>query len=148
MYIHLLGCTQCMASLSCTWKGGGRRGVSLFQGEQRVISPPTPPPPAGCGPPAHCPAGVVNLQQNGEGNGMWHCRAPIQYPTRPNHQQPQHPPTHPHRQGSGSTPDLSHSGLGCGDGTVVLLFGLTSLRSFSERVLDDISLIICSAPNR
>lgn len=86
------------------WEGG------LFQGAQRVISPP---PPAGRGASAHCPAGVVNLRQNGERNGMWHCRVSIQYPTGPNRQAATKPPTHPRSKGSGSTPDLGHSGLGC-----------------------------------
>lgn len=55
------------------------------------------------------------------------------------------PPTH--TQGSGSTPDLGHSGLGHGGGTVVLLFGLTLLRSISESECCDLqrrhTIIIC-----
>lgn len=50
-------------------------------------------------------------------------------------QSPEHPPmsyTHTLRQGSGSTPDLGHSGLGLVAGTVGLLSGLTS-ETFYER---------------
>lgn len=43
------------------------------------------------------------------------------------------PPYKTHTQGSGSTPDLGQCGLCGGDRTVVLLFALASLRSFSER---------------
>lgn len=100
-----------------TLSGGGGGGEDLVLGKGgyfRVHNESfPPPPPAGRGASAHCPAGVVNLQQNGERNGMWHCRVSIQYPTGPNCQAATTPPTHPRSKGSGSTPDLGHSGLGC-----------------------------------
>ena len=74
-------------------RGGGGGGLSLFQGEQQVISPPSHPR-QGAALRLIVRPGVVNLQQNGEGIGMWHCRFSDQYPMGPNHQQPQHPPTH------------------------------------------------------
>lgn len=85
--------------------------MSLFQGKQRVISPHSDPR-QGAALRFIVRLRVVNLQQNGEGDGMWHCRVSVQYPMGPNHQQPLHPPIH--TQGSGSTSDLGHSGLGCG----------------------------------
>lgn len=64
-------------------KGGAQEWVSLFQGDQRVTSlPPTPL--QGAALRLIVQPGVVNLRQNGEGNGMWHCRVSVYYPMGPN----------------------------------------------------------------
>lgn len=110
----------CGDSVSYRRKGGGQQGVILFQGKQGVISPHSDPR-QGASLRFIVRPGVANLQQNGEGNGMWHCRVSVEHPMGHNHQQPLRPPIH--TQGSGSTPDLGQSGLGCGgrdSGAVVL----------------------------
>lgn len=115
-----------MTSPSCTM---GREvdgmAVSLFQGQQRLISPSAPPDRARPSGSLSSRGGEPSLEWRGKRNvALWSLH-PVSHGT-------QSPATPPPTLGSGSTPDLGHSGLGHGGGTVVLLFGLTLLRNNSE----------------
>lgn len=121
-------------SVSYGGKGGGRRRVSLFQGEQRVISTPGR---------ARPPRLIVRP-------GWWtfsrmeremECGIVEPPSSIPRDPITSNPNTHPLTQTDRvQVPPMTWATviLAVGDGTVALLFGLTSLRGFSERVLDDL----------
>lgn len=108
------------------WEGRWTAWLSVYFRASSDSFPPPPPPdrarPSGS---LSSRGGEPSLEWRGKRNvALWSLH-PVSHGT-------QSPATPPPTLGSGSTPDLGHSGLGHGGGTVVLLFGLTLLRNNSE----------------